>query len=48
VFVSARGGKQRANERLALIADMIRLPSLVQLRSRSYFERLYSDQHLSI
>jgi len=48
VFVSARGSKQQANKRPALIADMIRLPSLVQLRSRSYVEQLYLNQHLSI
>ena len=31
-----------------MIADMIRLPSLVQLRSRSYLEHLYLNHHLSI
>ena len=48
MFVPARGSKQQANKRPALIADMIQLPSLVQLRSRSYLERLYLSQHLSI
>jgi hypothetical protein len=48
VFVSARGSKQQANNRPALIAGNIQLPSLVQLRSKSYIEQLYLNQHLSI
>jgi hypothetical protein len=48
LLVAARGSKQQANKRPALIAGNIRLPSLVQLRSRSYLERLYLNQHLSI
>ena len=48
LFVLARGSKRQANKRPALIADMIQLPSLVQLRSKSCLECLYLDQHLSI
>ena len=48
VFVSAPRSKQHANNKMALIEDTIPLPPLLQLRSKSYLEQLYTGRHLSV
>ena len=48
MFVSALRSKQHANKRAALIEDTIPLPSLLQLRSKSYLEQLYTGRYLSV
>ena len=40
VFVSSPRSKQHANNRMALIEDTIPLPPLLQLRGKSYLEKL--------
>ena len=46
--MSAPRSKQHANKRAALIEDTIPLPPLLQLRSKSYPESLYTGRHLSV
>jgi DNA-binding CsgD family transcriptional regulator len=48
VFVSAPRSKQHANGKMVLIEDRISLPPLLQLRSKSFLERLYLRDHLSV
>jgi len=48
VFVSAPRSKQHANGNVALIEGTIPLPPLLQLRSQSYMEQLYTGRHLSV
>ena len=47
-FAPAPRNKQHANRRPTLVAYRIDLPPLLQLRSKSYLKRLYSDRLLSI
>ncbi len=44
VFVSAPRSKQHANNRMALIEDTIPLPPLLQLRSKTCLELLYTGR----
>ena len=47
LFVAPRS-KRHANKQAALIEDTILLPPLLQLRSKSYLEKLYAGKHLSV
>ena len=40
--------KQQANRKIELITDKIQLPKIWVLRNKSYIERLYCNNHLSI
>ncbi len=48
MIISAPLEERNANNKIALIEDTIPLPPLLQLRSKTYLEQLYSGRRLSV